>query len=192
MPEALPLQAAVPDAGESVAPFLPHRGGSGGPPQLRQRAGGGETNEWYTPPEIFQSLGCEFDLDAAAPPGGVDWIPAARHYSYLDDGLGQPWEGRVWLNPPYGPHTAPWLGRLAQHGNGIALVFARTDVTWFHTITRDASLVCFVRGRVRFIRAAGPQRKGHNAAAPSCLIAFGDECAEIVRRSDLGLCGVLT
>lgn len=170
----------------------PYQGGSGGHTELRQRAGGGETNEWFTPPEIFQALDCDFDIDVAAPVGGVSWIPAARHYSYRDDGLGQPWEGRVWLNPPYGPHTAPWLGKLAQHGNGIALVFARTDVTWFQTIARQASLICFLRGRVRFIRAVGIARNSHNAAAPSCLMAFGDECAEIVRSSGLGLCAVLT
>ena len=160
---------------------------SGGPTQLRQRAVGGESNEWYTPPEIFQALGCEFDVDVAAPVGGVSWIPAARSFSYHDDGLSQPWDGRVWLNPPYGPHTGRWLARLAEHGDGIALVFARTDVTWFHTIAPQAKLVSFIRGRVQFVRGEGRARAGHNAAAPSCLMAFGDECGDIVRRSDLGL-----
>lgn len=158
---------------------------------IRQTAVGGETNEWYTPPEIFHALGCRFDLDPCAPVGGLPWIPADVSYNYHDDGLSQPWVGRVWLNPPYGPHTAPWLGRLAAHGDGIALVFARTDVTWFHTIAEQADLVCFLRGRVQFVRGAGMPGKGHNAAAPSCLIAFGVDNAEIVRRSGLGLCGTL-
>src|SRR4051812_7340494 len=111
------------------------------PTNVRQRPVGGETNEWYTPPEIFHALGCEFDIDAAAPVGGVPWIPAARSFSYHDDGLAQKWTGRVWLNPPYGPHAASWLGRLADHGDGIALVFARTDVAWFQSIAPRASLI---------------------------------------------------
>ncbi len=173
-------------------PQAPTRGGSGGPAELRQRAGGGETNEWYTPPEIFHALDCEFAMDVAAPYGGLPWIPAKRFLSHRDDGLSVPWEGRVWLNPPYGPHTAPWLGRIAAHGDGIALVFARTDVAWFHTIAPQASLISFVKGRISFVRGIGIERNGHNSAAPSCLMAFGDECADIVRRSNLGLCGVLT
>lgn len=164
---------------------------SGGPTKLRQRAGGGETNEWYTPPEIFNALGCSYDIDVAAPPGGVPWIPAHRFFDYHDDGLAQRWEGRVWLNPPYGPHTASWLGKLAAHGDGIALVFARTDVRWFQTIAEQADLVCFIAGRVRFVRGEGRAANGHNAAAPSCLMAFGTKCAQIVRASGLGLCGTL-
>ncbi len=154
---------------------------------VRQIAVGGESNEWYTPPEIFRALGCEFDLDPASPAGGLPWVPAKNHYSYHDDGLSQRWEGRVWLNPPYGPHTASWLGRLSEHGNGIALVFARTDVTWFHTVAPQASLVCFIRGRIQFVQGGNPGAKKNNAAAPSCLIAFGEDCAGILRRSGLGI-----
>ncbi len=86
----------------------------------------GRTVEWYTPPGIFEALGLKFDLDPCAPACGLPWIPAARFYSLPDDGLVKPWEGRVWVNPPYGPHAAKWMRRLAAHGDGIALVFART------------------------------------------------------------------
>ncbi len=159
---------------------------------MRQAAVGGETNEWYTPVEIFIALNCYFDLDPAAPVGGVPWVPAGNHFSYHDDGLAQSWYGRVWLNPPYGPHTASWLAKLAAHGDGIALVFARTDVRWFQSIAARAAIVCFVAGRIRFVPPE-PRigRNGHNAAAPSCLLAFGEDCADIVRASGLGLCGTL-
>lgn len=68
-----------------------------------------KTVDWYTPKWIFDELCIEFDLDPAAPIGGVPWIPARHHYSLQDDGLKQPWSGAVWLNPPYGKHTSDWL-----------------------------------------------------------------------------------
>jgi hypothetical protein len=80
--------------------------------------GADSTDEWFTPPEVFDALGIDFDLDPAAPPSGVPWIPANRHFSKADDGLTQPWTGRVWLNPPYGRETRRWLARLAEHGDG--------------------------------------------------------------------------
>lgn len=86
---------------------------------VRQKPNGGETSEWYTPPGVFEALGVEFDLDPCAPPGGLPWIPAKRSLSFKDDGLRAPWEGRIWLNPPYGNHTVRWLARLADHGVGI-------------------------------------------------------------------------
>lgn len=139
--------------------------------------------EWYTPPEIFEALGISFDLDPAAPAGGVPWIPARRFYTRADDGLRQSWTGRVWLNPPYGREIGPWLGRLAIHGNGLALVFARTDTRWFHNACRGATAVCFVAGRLRFYRPEGP---GQTAPAASVLLAYGLSCALALADTDLG------
>lgn len=90
----------------------------------------GASAEWWTPPHVFDALGLGYDLDPCAPRGGVPWIPATGHYSVEDDGLGQRWEGRVWLNPPYGRETPQWVDRLISHGDGVALVFARVDAKW--------------------------------------------------------------
>lgn len=143
----------------------------------------GYSVEWYTPPEVFEALGLSFDLDPAAPAGGVPWVPAKRSYSRIDDGLRQAWQGRVWLNPPYGREIGPWLERLSEHGNGLALVFARTDTRWFHTACRRATAVCFVAGRLRFYRLDGP---GDTAPAPSVLLAYGLPCALALADTDLG------
>jgi hypothetical protein len=116
----------------------------------------GATDEWWTPPHVFEALGLEFDLDPCSPPGGVPWLPARRHYTREEDGLAQPWEGRVWINPPYGKEAGKWLLRLAEHGDGIALVFARTDVRWWHAAVPSASAVCFIRGRLTFIAGRRP------------------------------------
>ena len=145
----------------------------------------GETNEWYTPPAIFDALGIEFDLDPASPGKEiVSWIPAAKHLTILEDGLSCPWDGRVWLNPPYGKNTPGWLQRLAEHRNGIALVFSRTDTEWFHKYVPQADAVCFIRGRIRFIKATGGI--GGSPGAGSILLAFGRRCAEVVSECGLG------
>lgn len=142
------------------------------------------TDDWYTPPELFTPLAIEFDLDAAAPPDGVPWIPAARHFSKADDGLTQRWTGRVWLNPPYGRATGQWLARLAERGDGLALVFARTDTRWFHEHVPRSTAVCYLAGRLRFVRPDGS--RGDGAGAPSMLIAYGLPCAIAVAEAGLG------
>ncbi|MET0601855.1 MAG: DNA N-6-adenine-methyltransferase [Baekduia sp.] len=147
--------------------------------------------EWYTPPAIFEALGLEFDLDPCAPAGGLPWIPARRFLSIDDDGLSHPWEGRVWLNPPYGRATAAWMRRLAAHGDGVALVFARTDTAWFHEVATSAHVICFIAGRLTFVPASPDQRNNErsnfNSGAPSMLMAFGEECGEVVARAGLGM-----
>jgi hypothetical protein len=90
---------------------------------------------------IFEALGIEFDLDPAAPAGDVPWVPARAHYSKVDDGLARPWFGRVWLNPPYGRDVDRWMRRLVGHGDGLALVFARSDTRWFSRSLANATAI---------------------------------------------------
>lgn len=147
----------------------------------------GATDEWWTPPEVFEALGLEFDLDPCAPmPPAADWIPAKSRYGRPQDGLSLPWFGRVWLNPPYGKEAGRWVQRLAEHGNGIALVFSRTDVRWWHSAVPSADAVCFVRGRLTFIPGGGQSAPG-NSGGPSALLAWGAECADALVASGLGL-----
>ncbi len=144
----------------------------------------GGTVEWYTPPEFFDRLGMTFDTDPASPGHSVvPWVPAATHYTVRENGLIQPWEGRVWLNPPYGPQAVPFLHRLAEHGNGVALVFSRTETAWWRSVAERSTVVCFLAERLHHIRSDGTQGR---AAMGSALLAFGAECAEAVIRADLG------
>lgn len=144
-----------------------------------------KTSEWYTPKYLFNRLAVQFDLDPCSPGKKiVPWVPAKKHYIFKDDGLSQTWQGRVWLNPPYGSETPRWLKRLAEHGDGIALVFARTDTRWFHKHATRASLICFMTGRVRFIKSDGT--KGATPGCGSMLLAYGNECADILSQSQLG------
>lgn len=139
------------------------------------------TVDWWTPKWIFDGLGLEFDLDVAAPPGGVPWIPAKKYYTEQDNGLAQPWEGKVWCNPPYGNETGKWIEKMAKHNNGVALVFARTDCKWFQDYAAKAKALLFLRGRVSFVDAQNIT-KGGGAGAGSLLVAWGDECATALCR----------
>lgn len=144
----------------------------------------GETTEWYTPPEFFTRLGIGFDLDPASPGASVvPWLPAIRHITPRENGLLQPWAGNVWLNPPYGPQAVPFLHRLAEHGEGIALVFSRTETIWWQSVAPRADLVCFLRDRLHHIRADGHQGR---AAMGSALLVFGDRNIRPVLDADLG------
>lgn len=144
---------------------------------------GVDSDDWYTPPYIFETLGMEFDLDPAAPPGGVPWIPAKRHYSEADDGLSQPWFGYVWLNPPYSS-PGPWVARLAEHGSGLALIPADTASKWWHDHVVSAWSVCFLRHRVTFIREGNDNVT--SARFPSAIAAWGYSDEWLRNSSDLG------
>lgn len=129
-------------------------------------------DEWLTPRPIVAAL-WTFDLDPCSPPPERrPWPTAALHYHLPMDGLALPWEGRVWCNPPYGKETFRWLAKLAQHGNGIALIFARTETKGFHReIWQKADAVFFFEGRIRFYHSNGTQ--GDMPNAPSCLVSYG-------------------
>ena len=134
---------------------------------------------WLTPPHILEALG-PFDLDPCA---SLDrpWDTAAKHYTAEDDGLAHEWEGRVWCNPPYGQQAWVWLDRLADHGNGIALVFARTETAgFFRTVWERADGLLFIEGRLHFHRPDGT-RAPANAGAPSVLVAYGQRNVKTLR-----------
>lgn len=143
------------------------------------------SDEWYTPAEIIQSLG-EFDLDPASSQEAYRQNRSAKHfYTTEENGLKQDWNGRVWLNPPYSnPLIQQFLIRMAEHNNGIALVFAKIEAKWFHDIVlRHATAIKFLYDRVRFFKPDGTQ--GLQPRNGSMLIAYGTENARILSDNTL-------
>lgn len=138
-------------------------------------------DEWLTPKYITDALG-PFDLDPCSPGDRRPWDTAKEHISLPTDGLSMDWYGRVWCNPPYGRETFKWLNKLAEHGSGIALVFARTETKGFHaSVWNKAHAVMFFDRRLRFHKVTGEQ--GDTANAPSCLISYSPDDTEIIKRS---------
>lgn len=145
---------------------------------------GGGHDEWLTPPEILAHLGT-FDLDPCAPIVRP-WDTATKHYTVEDDGLAQKWEGRVWMNPPFGKEAAKWLRAMSIHRNGIALVAARTETrAWFDYVWPCAFGILFLRGRPHFHYVDGTKAKA-NSGAPICLIAYSDADMRVLYASGLG------
>lgn len=151
------------------------------------RPGRGITDEWLTPPWLVDRLLPDtFDLDPCAP-AVRHWDTAQRHLTKADDGLSQPWQGRVWLNPPYSD-----IGRamelMASHNSGIALVFARTETAWFfETVWNRATSILFLRGRLHFHNSKGIRASG-NAGGPHVLVGYGGwTCDRLHGLRDLGI-----
>ena len=140
-----------------------------------------QTTTWLTQLDLIEALGT-FDLDPCGHPG---WPTAQRTICLPDDGLTADWSGRVWLNPPYGSEVWRWCARLADHGHGTALIFARTETAGFvREIWGKASAVLFLAGRLHFHRPDGT-RASANAGAPSALVAYGRADANALQRSGL-------
>lgn len=168
-------------------PTLPSGAGlaQASPAKKRKRRGihslpnNGASVDWLTPPSILQALG-QFDLDPCAHPTQF-YRTAVRMIAPPADGLSETWQGRVWLNPPYGDPIERWMSRMAAHGNGVALVPSRTDVeSWFWPYVWEAATsVLFIRGRLHFHRPDGSTEG--NAGHGSVLVAYGD-------RNSLSLC----
>lgn len=147
----------------------------------------GKSHDWITPPVILNALG-PFDLDPCAciP---QPWPCASKSYTIRDNGLIQPWRGRVWLNPPYGPKVGEWLSKMARHGRGIALIFARTSTqVWFNHVWKESSGILFLNGYQYFHFPDGTRSKD-NAGAASVLVSYGAGDREILRTC--GLDGVI-
>ena len=122
-------------------------------------------NEWYTPSVFVEAaracLG-EIDLDPASSPIANETVRAKQIFTAEQDGLKQPWHGRVWLNPPYAqPLIAQFAEAVASKyetgeiEEAIVLVNNATETAWFRRMLRAASAVCLPAGRIKFVDPEG-------------------------------------
>lgn len=133
--------------------------------------------EHYTPAEYIEAarmvLG-GFDLDPASCDEANEIVKADKFFTAEDDGLKQQWDGRVWLNPPYGRMAGAFIEKLAGEVNAgrvtdaITLVNAHcTDTTWFQRLWDG--LLCFTDHRINFY--GDDKRKGSTHG--SVFVYFG-------------------
>jgi hypothetical protein len=125
--------------------------------------------EWYTPPEFIEMartvLG-GIDLDPASNALAQSWIKAQTYYMAEEDGMIQPWFGRVWCNPPYGKNQpkgrkAPdWLEKaLFCYEKGeieaAILLFNRSEAGRYKQQLKRVNAICEVNKRISFLDARG-------------------------------------
>lgn len=120
-------------------------------------------SDLYTPTELaelaLQILG-GIDLDPATDHSGCSPIHAERGLTADEDGLSQPWHGRVWLFPPHDGRRAAWVQKLLHEYRldrvSCALLYTALDTRspWFHHLAATAS-ICFLAGAMQAVESSG-------------------------------------
>lgn len=157
----------------------------------------GKSDEWYTPPHVFNALGGAYDMDVSSPGrAATPWVPAVEFVTA--DSLAREWRGFVWMNPPFGGRNGlmPWLEKFFAHGDGIALVPDRTSAPWWQQFAPRADLALFVARKIRFIAGFDDPANdivrgmpGKSPAQGTTLLAVGKRGVENLNRAaanDLG------
>lgn len=151
-----------------------------------------ENDEWYTPSWVFKAMGVDFDLDPCSPGTPPSTVTAKRHLTKVENGLTAEWAGSVWLNPPFSGKR-PWYERMVKHGNGIALMPARTETHDLQVCMKAADALLFMKGRIYFERGQRPGGNGVGGVTTSppfglVFCAYGQPMANALLES--GLLGV--
>ena len=113
-----------------------------------------KNDECYTPQWVFDALGIRFDLDVASSNSEMIVVPADRKYTVEDDGLALPWEGRVWMNPPFSKIT-PWINKFLEHGNGICLVPLSSNGRWVNALWDSEAVCAYLPANMKFVSRIG-------------------------------------
>jgi len=151
-----------------------------------------ESTEHYTPQYILDAvIACmgAIDLDPCSNSREIPNVPAARHYTAQDNGLVQPWEGRVFLNPPFGPGVERWFSKSYQERaadritEAIVLWKSATETAAWKTLTVISCRVCFPSARIRFV---GPQGNESGPTFSPALFYVGTR-AEVFEKTFTGI-----
>lgn len=116
--------------------------------------------EWYTPHNIIdlarEVLGV-INVDPASNEIAQEWIKADTFYTEDINGLDKPWNGKVWVNPPYSAalikkFTNKFISEY-ENGNmieGIMLTNSGTDTIWNKPLQKG--LQAYTNGRISFLQ----------------------------------------
>ena len=124
--------------------------------------------EYYTPQEIINLARCVMggiDLDPASSATANRTVRATRFFTDVEDGLAQSWEGRIWLNHPFGRKENPlWINKLMHEwdmGNiqqACCITFAATNEKWFQPLMQFPQ--CYLSPRTNYYLADGTKKRG--------------------------------
>jgi len=129
---------------------------------------------------VFNKLNTTFDIDVAAPTGGVSWIPATKWFDLQINSLEQQWTGFVWCNPPYSNPT-PFIDKFMKHANGIMLVQVSKSNA-FIRLWNEAGAIMMLPRNIMF------EHKDHGLKGifmPVALFAMGDRAISCLHASGI-------
>jgi hypothetical protein len=127
------------------------------------------------------------DLDPASDRTGRSLIPATTIYTREEDGLAQPWAGRVWLFPPHDGRIAAWTAKLIHEyrcgRTTAALLYTGLDARapWWQHLAREA-VIGFPAGAIRADLADGSPLPRTRLAA--ILAYLGPEPQRFIAAAD--------
>lgn len=129
------------------------------------------TPVWATPQDTFDTLNEEFGGFTVDVCADANNHKCDKYFDEATDGLKQTWNGRVWMNPPYGRTIGLWMKKAyesVQNGDAelaVCLIPSRTDTAWWHDYCMKGE-VRFIRGRLKF----GGSK--NCAPFPSAIVVF--------------------
>jgi phage N-6-adenine-methyltransferase len=130
-----------------------------------------KTDKWETPQDLFDTLNEEFNftLDVCALPENAK---CKKFFTPKQNGLIQNWNGRCWMNPPYGREIGKWMKKAYEsHKDGtlvVCLIPSRTDTKWWHNYAMKGE-IRFIKGRLKFGGAK------NSAPFPSAIVIFNNK-----------------
>ncbi len=111
------------------------------------------SDDFLTPPEIVEAMG-QFDLDPCSSHRQHKRLACQEYRFPEDNGLLLPWHGSVFVNPPFSELQA-WINRFTVHGDGVLLVPARVEVSWFWKLWHACDGIFFTKGPVKYLCPEG-------------------------------------
>lgn len=127
------------------------------------------TDEWGTPPEIFDPLHDEFGftLDVCATDGNAK---CERYFTKADDALAKLWVGVCWMNPPYS-EVARWVAKAVRRSSNDA-ASSSTSTRSRRSAHSDTTSISSFSASVRSI-SAQPQTRTRLRHRPQRVV-FAD------------------
>jgi len=141
-------------------------------------------HEHYTPLDfllkVFRFSG-EIDLDPCSNSLETPNVQARQHFTKELDGLSQFWQGKVYVNPPYGREISKWVDKAiseyqSKRSSEIYILLpSRTDTKWHKSLDKYSR--CYLTGRLKF---KNPANQNNAAPFPSVLFYLGVRNSEFI------------